>query len=138
VIDAFVDTDVIVRFITGDDPVKTAAAGRLFTAVENKQISLYCPVTVIADALYVLTSRNLYGIDRRVAVESLSALVDLPGIHIAGKPVVRVALDLFASTRVDFGDAMLVAEMAATDIPTLYSFDADFDRFSSVKRVEPR
>jgi len=28
--------------------------------------------------------------------------------------------------------------MAAAEIPTLYSFDADFDRSSSVQRIEPR
>ncbi len=136
--DAFVDTDVIVRFITGDDPTKMAAASRLFTAVENKQLSLYCPVTVIADALYVLTSRNLYAIDRRLAADAVTALVDLPEFHVAEKSVVRAALDLYASTRIDFGDAVLVAAMAAAEIPTLYSFDAEFDRFPSVRRVEPR
>jgi predicted nucleic acid-binding protein len=136
--DAFVDTDVIVRFITGDDPTKMAAASRLFSAVENKQLSLYCPVTVIADALYVLTSRNLDAIDRRLAADALMALLELPEFHVAEKPVVRAALELYASTRVDFGDAIIVAEMAAAEIPTLYSFDADFDRFSSVQRIEPR
>jgi predicted nucleic-acid-binding protein len=64
--------------------------------------------------------------------------LDLPEFHVAEKPVVRAALDLYASTRVDFGDAMLVADIAAAEIPTLYSFDADFDRFPSVRRVEPR
>ena len=33
--DAFVDTDVIVRFVTGDDPTKLLATTHLFTAVES-------------------------------------------------------------------------------------------------------
>jgi len=57
---AFIDTDVIVRFVTGDDPVKMQAMTKLFSAVAAGQQSLLYPVTTIADALYVFTLKRLY------------------------------------------------------------------------------
>ena len=55
----FIDTDVIIRLLTGDDPEKQAKAATLFEQVEQRQITLVAPVTVIADAVYVLSSKRL-------------------------------------------------------------------------------
>ncbi|MGH2457621.1 MAG: PIN domain-containing protein [Chloroflexota bacterium] len=134
---SYVDTDVIVRFISGDDPVKMRAATTLFTAVEEGKQTLSCPVTVIADAVYVLTSRHLYALDRGLVASALSALVSLPRFRVAQRPIVQRALDLFAGTRLDFGDAMIVATMEHAGVATLYSYDGDFDRFSTIQRQEP-
>lgn len=56
----FVDTDVIIRLLTGDDPVKQAQAASLFEQVEQGKLSLAAPDTVIADAVFVLASPRLY------------------------------------------------------------------------------
>lgn len=134
---AYVDTDVIVRFIAGDDPAKTQATAALFTAVEEGRSTLACPVTVIADAVYVLTSRQLYALDRRLVADALRALADLPCFQVAERRTVRRALELFAQTRLDFGDAMLVATLEEAGATTLYSYERDFDRPPQLTREEP-
>lgn len=134
---AFVDTDIIVRFITGDDPAKMQAAAALFTAVEEGHLTLACPVTTIADAIYVLTSRQLYGLDRTLVATALRTLLDLAHFHVADRRQVRRALDLYAQTRLDFGDTMLVAAMEDAGANALYSYDRDFDRLPQVTRREP-
>lgn len=52
--DRYVDTDVIIRLLTADDPTKAAEAGALFEAVEQGHVTLAAPDTVIADAVFVL------------------------------------------------------------------------------------
>ena len=52
----YVDTDVIIRLVTGDDAAKQAAARVLFRAVEDGQLTVAAPYTVIADAVFVLAS----------------------------------------------------------------------------------
>jgi predicted nucleic acid-binding protein len=135
--EAYLDTDVIVRFVTGDDPDKMAAASRLFSAVEKGEQALHCPVTAIADAVFVLSSPRLYAVDRQLVATALVALLDLPRLHVAQKPIARRALEVFARTNLDFGDAMLVAEMETTGVVTLFSCDRDFDRIPSIHRQEP-
>jgi predicted nucleic acid-binding protein len=134
---AFIDTDVIVRFVTGDDQVKMQAATKLFAAVEAGQQSLICPVTTIADALHVLTSKRLYGYDRHIVATALLALIDLPHFRVTDRLVVRRALEVYAQSRLDFGDTMLIAAMEDADISTLYSYDHHFDRYSWLNRQEP-
>ena len=52
--DPFVDTDVLIRLLTGDDLDKQARAATLFEQVEAGTLSVAAPDTVIADAVYVL------------------------------------------------------------------------------------
>jgi len=49
----FIDTDVIIRFLTGDDLQKQAAATTLFEQIEQGILTVVAPDTVIADAVYV-------------------------------------------------------------------------------------
>jgi len=62
----FIDTDVIIRFLTGDDQDKQAEAAVLFDAVKAGELAVTAPVTVIAGAVYILSSPRLYGVPRAV------------------------------------------------------------------------
>lgn len=133
---AFVDTDVIIRLLTGDDVTKQRAAVRLFQSVEQGTLRLHAPDTVIADAVYVLASPRLYNAPRADVHDMLSTLVRLPQFAVDNKAAVLRALDLYADSTLDFGDALIVATMEGADISTLYSFDHDFNTYA-IDRVEP-
>ena len=90
----FIDTDVIIRFLTGDDPDKQAAATALFEQVEQGLLTVQAPDTVIADAVYVLSSPRLYHVARRDIQEMLAALVRLPQFLLQNRWSVLQALDL--------------------------------------------
>jgi predicted nucleic acid-binding protein len=133
----YVDTDVIVRLLTGDDLVKQAQAAQLFQDVENGKLTVRAPVTVIADAVFVLCSRRLYSLPRPQAAAALARLVRIPGFRVDRRRTVLAALNLFGSTRVDFGDCMLIASMRQAHSTVLYSYDTDFDRFAPIARIVP-
>ena len=133
----FVDANIIVRLLTGDDPCKQARVAALFERLERGELTLRTPVTTIADVIYVLTSPRLYALPRAAAAEMLKVLVRIPNFMVDSREAVLAALDLFGSTRLDFGDVLIAAEMALEDEDTLYSFDRDFDRLAGIKRLEP-
>jgi uncharacterized protein len=133
----FIDTDVIIRFLTGDDPGKQAAATALFEQVEQGLLSVQAPDTVIADAVYMLSSPRLYHIARSAIQEMLAALVRLPQFHVQNRLSVLRALDLYASTRLDFGDTLIIASMEQQGSHLLYSYDTDFDHIEGITRREP-
>lgn len=56
----------------------------------------------------------------------------------SNKAVVLQASHHYSSTNVDFGDTMIVASMELAGSQVLYSYDADFDRFSDLARRSPR
>ena len=132
-----IDTDVIVRLLTGDDPAKQAQAARLFQALEDGTLTARAPVTVIADAVFVLCSKRLYNLPRPHAAAALTRLVRIPSFRVDRRRTVIAALGLFGSTRLDFGDCMLIASMRQTGATVLYSYDTDFDRFPPITRQEP-
>jgi predicted nucleic acid-binding protein len=132
-----IDTDVIVRLVTGDDPAKQAAAAQLFQDVEDGKLTVAAPITVVADAVFVLCSKRLYNLPRPQAAAALARLVRIPGFRVDRRRTVLAALDLFASTPVDFGDCMLIASMRQAGSTILYSYDTDFDRFPPIERKAP-
>src|SRR5438876_481940 len=107
----FLDTDIIIRFVTGDDPVKQAAAERLFRNVELGMITLRAPDTVIADAVFVLSSPRLYHLPRERVRTELATLLAFPNFKVHNRRLLRRALDIWAAFNLDFGDAMIVATM---------------------------
>ena len=135
--DPYVDTDVIIRLVTGDDPAKQAQAAELFQDVEDGKLTVRAPVTVIADAVFVLCSKRLYNVPRPQAAAALTRLVRIPGFRVDRRRTMIAALNLFGSTRLDFGDCMLIASMRESGSTVLYSYDTDFDRFAPITRHEP-
>ena len=133
----FIDTDVIIRLLTGDDLRKQAAAVALFEQIEQGTLTAAAPDTVIADAVYVLASRNLYMKKRTEIRDLLAPIVRLPQFHIQNRSSVLEALDLYASTNLDFGDTLIIATMMQQNSQTLYSYDRDFDRIKTIIRQEP-
>lgn len=136
--DPFVDTDVLIRLLTNDDARKQAEAVALFEQVEAGNLRISAPDTVIADAVYVLSSPRLYRVPRAEVAALLIPLVRLPGFNVQNRHAVIRALEIFASTRLDFGDALIVASMEEAGSTTLYSYDRDFDRVPGIERQTPR
>src|SRR6266511_4024405 len=101
--DPFLDTNIIIRLVTGDDLGKQASSAQLFKDIEDGKLTVAAPDTVIADAVFVLVSPRTYNLPR---------LVRLPNFKVQNRRIVLRALDLFgSSSRLDFGDTMLLAAM---------------------------
>lgn len=135
--DPYVDTDVIIRLITGDDPKKQEASAKLFQKVENNELILTTPDTAIADAVYVLSSPRLYHLPRPEIRDVLTSLLRYTNFKVDNKQAVTSALDLYASTNLDFGDCLLATLTSQTEAKKIYSYDHDFDKIEGIIRKEP-
>ena len=136
-VDSYIDTDVIIRLLTGDDQQKRKDATALFEKVAQGDIVLFAPDTVIADAVFVLSSPKLYDLPRAEIRYLLTALLRYPNFKVENKQVVIKALDFYADKNIDFGDAMLVVLTQQSEGRLIYSYDHDFDRIPDIKRKEP-
>jgi predicted nucleic-acid-binding protein len=101
-----VDTNILVRFILGDDPVQSARAEMIV------QEGVFVPITVMLELGWVLGSR--YSFDRKQLAETLAALLDVPGITLADEPAIRHALRAHAAGA-DFADALHLAASQGTE-----------------------
>ncbi len=133
----FVDSNVLLRALTGDHPRQTEQCRRFFRRVAAG-IEVTTSEAIIVEVVYVLASSKLYAVDRRTIGDRLARLLSLRGWQLPDLPVYLEALDLFAAhPRMDFPDALAVAHMRSRGITTILSYDRDFDRVEGVAREEP-
>lgn len=135
--DPFVDTDVLIRLLTGGDPEKQAQAASMFQQVEAGNMTIQAPDTVIADAVYVLSSPRLYNVPRHEVRDMLITLTRLTHFSVDNRRSVLRALELYGATSLDFGDAFIVASMEQAGSEVLYSYDRGFDSIPGVSRRAP-
>jgi predicted nucleic acid-binding protein len=133
----FLDTNVILRYLTKDDPAKAERCYELFQRVKRKEIRLVTSESVLAEVVYVLSSRTLYNQPRENARALLLPIISLPALKIPYRRAFRRALDLYASASLDFEDALSLAHMERLKLTTIVSYDKDFDRIKGIQRREP-
>lgn len=134
----FIDTNVFLRYLTGDDPKKAQACFELFQRADRKEVTLTTSEAVIAEIVYVLSSsRQLYTLSREEIRARLYPLLSMRGLRIPYRKMFLRALDLYATWPLDFEDAVTIAQMERQKIPELFSYDQGFDRVPTVKRIEP-
>lgn len=134
----FLDTNIIIRFLTGDDPVKQEACSILFTQIEQGEKHVFVPDVVIAEVVYVLASPRLYNHSRQTVADLLTPLLHLPHLEVQNHHIIVQALHIYAQTpKLDFADAYIVAAMEHAQSTQLISYDTDFDSFPSIRREEP-
>ena len=128
---AFIDTNVLVRHLTGDPPAQAAAATAFLAAAET----LYLVDLVLAEVVYVLES--YYGVSRKRVAELARAILGFAAIVAADDALLFRALEVYETDRLDFAEAYLVACAERSDVSTIASFDRTVDRIGSVSRIEP-
>ena len=128
---AFVDTNVLIRHLTGDPPELAARATRYLGAADE----LLLPDLILAEVAYVLES--FYEVSRAQAAMTLRAVLAYPAIRVLDADLLQRAVEVYESHRLDFADAYLVASAERTGIDVIASFDRSIDRVATVRREEP-
>ena len=111
-----VDTNVIVRFLTRDDPAQFAQSLKLLETG-----TVFIPDTVILETAWVLDF--VYGFKPDDIVSALRGLCGLPSVHLDDPGKIAQVLDWFEQG-VDFADAFHLSY--STKCTELKTFDKDF------------
>lgn len=133
----FVDANVFLRYLVNDDPTKAKKCLDLFLKAKANVVSLTTSEAVVAEVVYVLTSKRLYNLSRTDVVARLRPLLILPGLKLSSRTILLRALEIYAAYVVDFEDALSKAHMERNSILEIYSYDTDFDQMEDIKRIEP-
>jgi predicted nucleic acid-binding protein len=133
----FLDTNIFVRYLTGDDPVRMRACESLFERLDRGEEDALINDLVVAEVFYVLSGR-VYRTPRDVIASRLRPLLLFKGLRLDNRAVVLDALDICeAFPHLDFEDCMAIARMHSEGIDEIYSYDHGFDRVPGIRRQEP-
>ncbi|HET6210426.1 MAG TPA: PIN domain-containing protein [Jatrophihabitans sp.] len=128
---AFIDTNVLIRHLTGEPPAMAAAA----TEFLRDQPELFLADLLLAETIYVLES--FYETAPAQVAEIVRSLLALQSIVVVDREVLLRAVEVYEVDRLDFAEAYLVACAESTGVGCVASFDRAVDRMASVRRVEP-
>ncbi|MEQ8404194.1 MAG: type II toxin-antitoxin system VapC family toxin [Oceanicaulis sp.] len=116
-----VDTNILVRLLTRDDPVQHAAAVRFMTA-RSPQDPAYVCREVLIELVWVLGQTYRYRRDE--IAEALRGLLIAPDIVFEADADVKAALVAYRETaKLDFADAMIAAAARRAGASELVTFD---------------
>ena len=128
---AFVDTNVLIRHLTGDPPEQARRATRYLERTDQ----LLLPDLILAEVAYVLES--YYEVPRLQIAETLRAVLAFRAVRVVDSALLHRVVELYEVHRLDFADAYLVASAERTGVGVVASFDRGIDRVGTVLREEP-
>jgi predicted nucleic acid-binding protein len=130
-VSAFVDSNILVRHLTGEPPEMAARA----TAYLEVESELLLTDLVVAETVYVLES--FYEAPRDDIADAVRSLVAFDSVICVDPALVLRAVEVYETDRIDFAEAYLVACAESTGVARIASFDRSIDRAQTVQRVEP-
>lgn len=130
-LNAFVDSNVLVRHLTGDPPEQASRATQFLRAGDG----LILVDLVVAEVVYVLES--VYEVERERVAELVRAILAFPALTVADEALLLRALEIYEEHRIHFAEAYLAACAEISGVGAVASFDRDVDRVPSVRRLEP-
>ncbi len=128
---AFVDTNILIRHLTGDPPAMAARATTYLRGAEE----LLLTDLIVAETVYVLES--FYETPRTAVAEAMRSLIAFPPIVCVDPALLLRSLEVYETDRIDFAEAYLVACAETTGVDAIASFDRAIDRVGTITRIEP-
>ncbi len=133
---AVIDTNLLVRYLTGDDPSKANDVKRLLLKAAQGEIKLLIPSVVIAELVWVLQS--FYKLERSEVAPLLNAILHTHGVEVSDKTVVSDAIAIYRDEAVDFIDAWIVAFAKTAEVRAIYTFDRKhFKGIDGIEMMHP-
>ena len=124
---AWLDTNVVVRFLAKEPPGLAQRAERLMARAQTGEIALRLTPIVVAEIVWVL--RRVYQREPGEIAAAMSALLRADGISTDQRDILLEALDLMREQRVAFPDAYVAVSARLAGEPVC-TFDSDFDRLN--------
>ena len=125
-----IDTNVLIRFITRDDPDQSQRADEFLESL-TPQAPGFVSLVALAELVWVL--RRRYRVSRTEMIQRLKQLLDSPELVLEGQAAVTRALQRFTSARADFADCLIERLGNAAGCGETVTFDQDASRFAGMR-----
>jgi predicted nucleic-acid-binding protein len=120
------DTNVLVRYLTQDDPAQSRRANKLIADSAARGELLHLGTIVLCETVWVL--RWAYGAAKADIVRSLNQILDTTQFSIEEADACREALASYAEGQGDFSDYLIGARNRRAGCSTTATFDRKLRR----------
>ncbi|MGH8210066.1 MAG: PIN domain-containing protein [Steroidobacteraceae bacterium] len=116
-----VDTNIVVRYLTQDDPKQSPIATRFMEKTLSTDEPGFISLVVLAEIVWVLAS--LYSVDRAGTAEILTGLLTTEQLQVESAELVWQAKRRYEASKADFSDALTIERALAVGCRRSVTFD---------------
>lgn len=127
------DTNVLLRYVLGDDPKQTPLARRMMHSLSPADPG-WISLATILEYVWVLKTRNRFR--HQELAEALYQLLTRDSIVVEQADTVADALEIFSETRADFGDCLIAASARAAGCAKTVTFDEIAARDTGMELIQ--
>lgn len=119
------DTNIIIRFLVGDNEEHLAKSTEYFEQIELGSMEIEILSDVLMEAFFVLT--KFYKLPKVEVISDLKTILSFEGVVNKDKVILFEALSIIENKNIDFVDALICAKCKFQNYEKL-SFDKDLNK----------
>jgi predicted nucleic-acid-binding protein len=128
-----IDSNVILRAITGDDPIQSPIAQRFLAALSSDRPGIINPV-VLVEAAWTLRARHKY--PKREIMKHIEEFMRSTSYHVLDRDAVSEALLVSALHPIEFADALIGELNQLAGCTTTMTFDEAASQVPGFTRLQ--
>ena len=129
-----IDTNILVRFLVGDDKVQARKVYKIFKKAESTKDELFVPLLVILESIWVFES--VYEIPREEILDSISELLLMPILKFEQQPVIHQFIQNAQGNSYDLSDLLIAHSAKEQGCDTVITFDKKASKYKLFELVE--
>ena len=122
-----IDTNILVRFLIGDDEQQAKKVYNIFKKAESEKDELFVPLLVVLELIWVLES--VYEISRADILDSIREFLLLPILRFEHKSVLQQFTLSAQANRYDLADLLIAHSAKMQGCETVLTFDKKVSKF---------
>jgi len=122
-----IDTNILVRFLVGDDELQAQKVYKIFKKAESSKDELYVPLLVILELTWVLES--VYEIPREEIVDSIRELLLMPILKFEHQAALQQFTQVAQGNKYDLSDLIIAYSAKEQGCESVITFDKKASKF---------
>ncbi len=135
-INAFIDTSVILRILVKDDEIKRKASERLIKNAKREGVILYLLPVAVLETVWVL--EKVYKLQRKAIKELIEAILNTSEFRCEMGNVFRKAIKTYEEKNIKFADAVMGYWGLEKGFSVVYTYDEkDYKKIAGLEVKKP-
>lgn len=129
-----IDTNLLARFITGDDPDQARKVYNLFKKAATDNRTLFVPAVVIMELIWVLESR--FSASRDEIIKTIGSILLMPVLQFEHQSAIQRFVRIAEMSNSDLSDLMIGLIASECGCKTVLTFDKKASKSEYFELVE--
>lgn len=129
-----IDTNILVRFLTGDDERQAKKVYSIFKKAETEKIELFVPLLVVLEMIWILES--VYEAARAEILDAIGDLLLMPIFKFDQQPAIQQFIHSAQGNKYDLSDLLIAHSAKINGCEAVLTFDKKASKFNLFELVK--